>query len=105
MDQNSHRDATECRRIFAMLSEYLDGELPGDTCEEIAAHIRDCPPCVEFLESLRKTVKLCRALQAGEQPEPLSETTRRELRALYEKALAARGAGHGGPGDSAKMKS
>jgi len=105
MENNSHQHAAECRRIFALLSEYLDAELPGDTCEEITAHLQGCPPCVEFLESLRKTVELCRAIQAGEQPGPLSQAVRRQLRALYQKALAARGAGHDGSGDSAMMKS
>lgn len=105
MDQNTHQHVAECRRIFAMLSDYLDGELPVDACEQIATHLKDCPPCVAFLESLRRTVELCRAMPAGAQPGPLSEAARRQLRALYQKALAARQAGHGDPGDSAKMKS
>lgn len=105
MTEDLHEHTAECRRIFALLSEFLDGELPADTCEQVAAHIKDCPPCIAFMESLRKTVELCRAIQAGEQPRPLDPAAREELRALYQKMLAARGVRHGDPGDSAKMKS
>lgn len=60
----------ECREIFARLSEYLDGELPPDVCEQMAAHIGDCPPCVEFVESLKKTVGLCKGMKVGVEAAP-----------------------------------
>lgn len=82
-------DIAECRRLFALLSEYLDAELPAETCDQIAAHLENCPPCVAFMESLRKTVELCRSFRPAEVPGPLSEDARRKLRQLYEKALAA----------------
>lgn len=87
MPGETHNQVSECRRIFALLSEYLDAELPADTCEQIAAHLADCPPCIEFVESLKKTVELCRSFRPAEMPAPLSEAVRAELRALYQKAL------------------
>jgi RNA polymerase sigma-70 factor (ECF subfamily) len=96
MPTGLHHHGEECRRIFALLSEYLDAELPAETCDEIEAHLSDCPPCLEFLESLRRTVELCRTFQPGEMPGPLSEQVRSELRQLYEKAL--RGTTGGCPG-------
>ncbi len=89
MEGEHHNSLGECRRIFAMLSEYLDAELPADACEQIAAHLKDCPPCVEFLESLKKTIAICRELQLEERPRPLSEQTRAQLRTAYQRALAA----------------
>ena len=74
-----------CKEIFALLSEYLDVELPPDACQEIEAHIQDCAPCVEFAESLRKTVALCREYKPAEMPPPLSEQARNELEAAYAK--------------------
>ena len=47
---------SECKEVFARLSEYLDQELPGDLCERIDRHISGCPPCVEFVDSLKKSV-------------------------------------------------
>ncbi|MCS7316492.1 MAG: zf-HC2 domain-containing protein [Bryobacterales bacterium] len=86
----AHRHDSECKRIFALLSEYLDAELPADSCDQIEAHLKDCPPCLEFLESLRRTIELCRGFEPGELPGPLAESVRRELRERYEKALRAR---------------
>lgn len=89
MDPGAHRHDGECRRIFALLSEYLDAELPLESCEQIEAHLKDCPACLEFLESLRKTIELCRAFRPAEMPGPLSEVVRTELRQRYEEALRA----------------
>jgi RNA polymerase sigma-70 factor, ECF subfamily len=76
----------ECRQIFATLSEYLDLELPPDACHEMEAHLAGCPPCVEFAESLRKTVALCREYQASEMPGPISEAARTQLMDAWRKA-------------------
>ena len=81
-------DSSKCKEIFALLSEYLDLELPPEACAQIQAHIADCPPCVEFAESLRKTVELCRRYQPAAMPEPLSDTAREELRNAWEKVRA-----------------
>ena len=47
----------QCREIFQRLSEYMDGELNPDLCDRLEGHLDDCPPCVAFLESLRRTVR------------------------------------------------
>ena len=44
--------------MFERLSEYLGGELPLDLCERYAGHIDECDPCVRFVESLRRAVRL-----------------------------------------------
>ncbi len=80
----------DCDTIFALLSEYLDAEAaPGD-CEEIERHIAGCKPCVEFLESLKKSVQLGRAFQPSTPAPPLSEDVRASLREAYRKSLASR---------------
>jgi anti-sigma factor RsiW len=82
-----------CKEIFALLSDYLNLELPPQACREIEEHIAGCEPCVEFVESLRKTVAMCRDYRPAELPPPLSEKARAELQAAYEKMRSARGAG------------
>jgi len=84
-------DAERCREIFALLSQYLDLELPPEACREIEQHMAGCAPCVEFGESLRKTVELCRGYQPGVMPEPISEAARGELESAWRKARAACG--------------
>ena len=79
----------ECRRIFALLSDYLDGDLPPGLCESIDRHVADCPPCVDFIESLRKSAALCREFRPGGPP-PLTDEARGELRSAWRKAIAER---------------
>ena len=76
---------SECREIFARLSEYLDQELPDDVCRQFDAHIGACGPCVEFVESLKKSIALSRRFHLDEKPRPLDETEREELSAAYER--------------------
>jgi len=87
-----HQHSEQCQEIFALLSDYLNVELPPDACREIETHLAGCPPCVEFAESLRKTIELCRRYRPAELPSPLGESAREELLAAYQKMLAARGA-------------
>jgi len=58
----------KCREVFSLLSEYLNLELPTGACQEIETHLAGCPPCIEFAESLRKTVELCRRYRPRELP-------------------------------------
>lgn len=83
-------DGTEdCKQIFATLSQYLDLELPPEACREMEAHLAGCPPCIEFADSLRKTVDLCREYQPSEMPGPISQAARARLQEAWQRALAA----------------
>jgi RNA polymerase sigma-70 factor, ECF subfamily len=86
----SHQHTGNCQEIFAMLSAYLDLELPPDACREIEQHLAGCPPCIEFTESLRRTVELCRGYRPAELPAPLAREARERLEAAYRDMLAAR---------------
>jgi hypothetical protein len=79
-----------CKEVFAMLSEYLNLELPPDACQEIEEHLAGCPPCIEFANSLRKTVEICRCYEPAEMPKPIEEGAREQLLAAYRKMLAAK---------------
>jgi anti-sigma factor RsiW len=85
-----HLTDEKCREVFSLLSEYLSLELPPDACREIAAHLAGCPPCIEFTDSLRKTVEMCRSYRPAELPGPLGDKARTELLEAYRKMLAAR---------------
>ena len=80
----------KCKETFSLLSDYLNLELPPDACQEIEAHLAGCPPCIEFAESLRKTVELCRSYRPTELPEPIGKQARDQLLDAYQKMLAAR---------------
>jgi hypothetical protein len=78
-----------CKEIFAQLSDYLNLELPPDACAEIEKHLSGCAPCIDFLESLRKTVQLCREYHPAELPGKLGTQAREQLLEAYRKALTA----------------
>ena len=80
----------KCKEVFSLLSEYLNLELPLGACQEIETHLAGCPPCIEFTESLRKTVDLCHHYRPNELPEPLGKQAREQLLDAYQKMLGAR---------------
>jgi len=86
-----HHHGEECKQVFALLSEYLDAELPAESCEEIRAHLADCPPCIEFLDSLQRTVNLCRDRESAGKPAPLSPEARDRMLAAWRNSLGRRG--------------
>jgi len=84
------RQASEnCEEIFSILSDYLNLELPANICQAVEKHLAECPPCIEFLESLRKTVELCRSYR-GALTEPVASDAREQLMQAYRAMLAAR---------------
>lgn len=85
-----HEHDERCKEVFALLSDYLNLELPPEACKEIETHLAGCAPCVEFAESLRKTVELCRHYRPTELPAPLEQQARKQLLEAYGKMLAAR---------------
>jgi len=54
------RRPVACSEIFRHICENLDQNLDSPECRDIRRHIEDCPDCVAYLDSLKKTVKLYR---------------------------------------------
>jgi anti-sigma factor (TIGR02949 family) len=80
------RSIRRCRDVIELLSEYMEGGLPPADVRRIEAHFAGCPPCVEFLETLRKTRTAVRSLAARDVP----EECRRSLRVFLKKNLKPR---------------
>ncbi len=86
----AHQHHTGCKEVFGALSEYLDRELTADSCAEIEKHLSDCPPCIEFLNSLKKTIGLCKDCTPKEPPPPLRPEAREKMLAAYKAYLSSR---------------
>jgi len=80
-------DPENCKEVFAMLSEYLDLELPAGDCERIREHLAGCPPCLEFIESLRKSVEICRGYDPGVRPSALNGDARAHIEKAWREML------------------
>ena len=71
-----------CQHLFAMLSDYLNAELPVKDCHELERHLKGCEPCIAYINSLKSMVEVCRRYQVKGIP-PLSGKVRKAfLRAL-----------------------
>jgi anti-sigma factor RsiW len=83
----AHGHATDprCRRIFAALSEYLDGELPAPDCRELKRHLKSCKPCLAFLATLKATIEACQDLPVPKVPPPSSRVRVALRQALFKR--------------------
>lgn len=93
MEMESKHNSLDCKEIFELLSEYIDAELPPEPRDSVKSHIEGCGPCIEFVESLQKTVELCRQYRSDVIPPSLAEQVRRELRQAYDDFISARKTG------------
>lgn len=66
---------TGCEEALSKLYDFLDGELPGATQEEIAGHLERCRCCWPYFNFER--LFLDRLAAAGETPEPCPELAER----------------------------
>jgi anti-sigma factor RsiW len=55
-----------CRELVELVTAYLDGALEPETAERIDAHLKLCPPCVEYVEQVRATARLSAAAATAE---------------------------------------
>lgn len=85
-----HEHNEQCREVFALLSQYLDGELSPEVLDAIEGHIAGCEPCVEFTGSLRRTVALCRQYEPAQVPAPIGAESKAKLADAYAAMLRAR---------------
>ncbi len=47
-----------CQRLLESLSEYIDGALREDLCQELEKHMKECENCRIVVDTLRKTIYL-----------------------------------------------
>jgi anti-sigma factor RsiW len=77
----------ECRKYFEKVSQYLDAELDARTCEKIRRHLRACPECRHCVESLRKTIDICRNMPKEKIPREIRENFLKTLRDSFSDTL------------------
>lgn len=75
-----------CREAVEVVTAYLEDALPRRDRARFEAHLGDCPHCTAYLEQIRETIALGRALE----PEDLSPEAQRALQGVFE-AWAAGG--------------
>lgn len=75
-----------CREFVEFIMAYLEGEASAAERETFDAHIGECPPCLAYLETYKKTIAMGRQVCAdpdGPVPDDVPEE-------LVQAVLAAR---------------
>jgi len=54
----SHKHNSTCKDLLGNLSDYIDGELSEDLCQELQRHMAGCENCRVVYDTLTKTVYL-----------------------------------------------
>ena len=70
---------TDCKRMFAALSDYLDGELPDKSCADLRQHLSDCAPCIAFLDDLNRAVNTVKTVPPPGPDPQVAEAIRKQL--------------------------
>jgi len=73
----------DCKKYFEKISEYVDGELDGKLCHKIETHLKECPECQNCLDSLKKTIRLCKKAAEEKVPTDIKERLRSTLRKCF----------------------
>ena len=66
----------DCRQLLNSLSDYIDGDLQQELCDEIELHMKDCDNCRIVVDTLSKTISL---YQTSSEPAVVPEGVRQRL--------------------------
>jgi predicted anti-sigma-YlaC factor YlaD len=55
-----------CREVVELVTAYLDGALDPEIVQRMDAHLKLCPPCVEYVDQVRTTARLAAAAATAE---------------------------------------
>jgi RNA polymerase sigma-70 factor, ECF subfamily len=80
--------SARCKRLFALLSDYVDQQIDPSLCADVESHLGDCSPCKTYLASLEETVRRCQRHCTEE----LKAKVRAQVRNLIRESAAAKAA-------------
>jgi len=62
-----------CHDLLHLLSDYVEGDLPADTCQKLEEHMRSCENCRVVFNTFRKTIELVHdaSSESIDLPEPI----------------------------------
>ena len=77
----SENDCSKCKALLGSLSDYVDGTLSKELCEELERHLTECQDCRVVVDTLHKTVSLYHesAMESAEVPGGVRERLFRVL--------------------------
>ena len=76
----------ECRRMRALLSDFLDRSLHWRTSRSLEVHLESCTPCRVFVSSVERTILLYRERPVVDVPAEVRGHLREVLRERHERS-------------------
>ena len=77
------RERMNCREFTEFLHDYLLGGLRTEVCAEFDSHLAECPWCVSYLDSYKKTMQAARtAFATAEDAPPPGDAPEELIRAI-----------------------
>lgn len=71
MNDHIHMD---CEKLLGSLSEYIDGDLGPELCQELEKHLASCENCQVVLNTTKRTIDLVQTpLEKTDLPEDVRE--------------------------------
>jgi RNA polymerase sigma-70 factor (ECF subfamily) len=68
-----------CDDLLRRLTEYEDGVLPGDLCEELQRHLEGCEACQSLRRDLEALSRICRSCAPPRMPDDVRRRLERRL--------------------------
>jgi anti-sigma factor RsiW len=59
-------DTIACIELVELVTDYLEGALPGPRRQAFEAHLELCPGCVAYVEQMRQTIRTTGGLDPGD---------------------------------------
>lgn len=84
--RSKQQPSARCKRLFALLSDFINREVDPSLCADVEGHLGDCSPCKAYLASLEETVRRCQRHCTEE----LKAKVRAQVRNLIRESAAAR---------------
>ncbi|MGH2829038.1 MAG: mycothiol system anti-sigma-R factor [Actinomycetota bacterium] len=79
----------DCRQVVERLFQYIDGEIAGNDCQALEAHLRACAPCVDHVDFERNMKELVRRKCAeGGAPPDLAAKLKEHLNRVLDRPQA-----------------
>jgi anti-sigma factor (TIGR02949 family) len=77
---------SKCRKLFAELSNYLDGDVDPDMRRDLEEHIAKCPNCLVVIDTTQQTIRVFQGCEPYPLPEDMHDKLLGALRKRYETA-------------------
>jgi anti-sigma factor (TIGR02949 family) len=60
----NHNHTGECKTLLGSLSDFIDGELDDEMCQELQRHMAGCENCRVVLDTMTRTIYLYQTSEA-----------------------------------------